>query len=201
MTLQLKFILVTELALVLNFSGIAVNEGDKEKNDKKAKKLSRLQNQDFTIRPIFNWNKQYEKTLQYIKKHEGFANGKTYICPGGHKTIGYGHIVLENENFSQITEQQADSVLRADFNKAIRVLDANVKLDGPKRLAMAHFVFTKGIGSFNRSTMKKKILKKEPIDDEITKWCYYTNPKGEKIKSQHALNIRNWELDMYNFRG
>jgi len=207
MTLQMKFILVTELALALNFSGITISEGEKEKNDKKVKeekkgkKLSHIQNQNFTIRPVFDWDKQYEKALQYIKEHEGFANGKAYICPGGHKTVGYGHIILKNEDFTQITKTQADSILRVDFNKALRVLDANITLSGSKRLSMAHFVFTKGIGTFNKSTLKKKILKSEPIDNEITKWCYYTNAKGEKIKSQHALTIRNWELEMYNFRG
>ncbi len=207
MTHQLKFILVTELALVLNFSGLTIKEGDSEKNDKKikeekkGKKLTPIQNQNFTVRPVFDWNKQYEKTLQYIKEHEGFAEGKAYICPGGHRTVGYGHIIRKGENFTQVTKAQADSILRADFNEALRVLDANITLEGSKRLSMAHFVFAKGIGSFNKSTLKKKILKSEPIDDEITKWCYYTNAKGKKIKSQHALNIRNWELEMYNFRG
>jgi len=207
MTLQLKFILVTELALALNFSGISVSGNDKEKDDKKVKeekkgkKLVPIRNQQFKIRPVFNWNKEYEKTLQYIKDHEGFANGKAYTCPGGHRTIGYGHIILENEHFTEITEQQADSILRVDFNKSLRALDANIKLDGSKRLAMAHFVFAKGIGSFNRSTLKKKILSNERIDNEIKKWCYYTNAKGEKVKSQHAYNIRSWELSMYNFRG
>ena len=204
MTLNLKFILITELALVLNFSDLGIKHEIKfnsEKKENTGKKLTPVQNQEFYIRPVFDWHKQYEKTLEFIKDHEGFAGGNVYICPGGHKTIGYGHIILENEDFSQISKQQADSILRADFNKAIRVLDANIKLDGSKKLAMAHFVFAKGIGSFNRSTLKKKILRNKPIDNEITKWCYYTNSKGEKIKSQHALNIRKWELDLYNFRG
>lgn len=215
MTLQLKFILVTELALALNFSGITVNGSDKEKEDgkgknikeakdgkeKKGKKIIPIRNQQFKIRPVFNWDKEYEKTLLYIKDHEGFAKGKAYTCPGGHRTIGYGHIILKNEHFTEISKQQADSILRVDFNKALYALDANIKLKGSKRLAMAHFVFAKGIGSFNRSTLKKKILNNEPIDNEIKKWCYYTNSKGEKIKSQHAFNIRTWELNMYNFRG
>ncbi len=204
MTLNLKLILVTELALALNFTGLAIKGGDKikesEKKDKKAKKLSTPEIQKFTIRPVFDWDKQYERTLEFIKDHEGFAHGQAYMCPGGYKTIGYGHIILENEKLSQITEQQADSILRIDFNKAIHSLDTYIELSGSKRLAMAHFVFTKGIGSFNRSTLKKKILKKESINDELIKWCYYTNSKGEKVKSQHALNIRNWELDLYNFR-
>ncbi|OQY05608.1 MAG: hypothetical protein B6I20_00780 [Bacteroidetes bacterium 4572_117] len=204
MVLGLKFILLTKLTLAIGFSDLAINnehiinDGEKEK---KGKKMTKIKNQEFAIRPVFDWDKQYEKALSFIKDHEGFARGKVYVCPGGHKTIGYGHVILKNETFSQITEQQADSLLRVDFNKAIKVLDANIALEGSKRLSMSHFVYAKGIGSFVRSNLRKKIIKNEPIDAEILKWCYYTNSKGEKVKSQYALNIRKWELNLYNFKG
>jgi len=77
MTLNLKFILITELALLLNFSGLLTGDKDKtnDTDEKKAKKLTRIHKQEFSIRPVFNWNEQYERTLEYIKDHEGFAGG------------------------------------------------------------------------------------------------------------------------------
>jgi len=203
---SLHFILVTELVVLLNMSGINIPTGNNEdkknpdeKNEKKERRLIEVDHSRMKIRKVFNWNEEYEKTIEFIKKHEGFANGKVYVCAAGYKTIGYGHKLLPGENFTQITEKQADSLLRVDFNKALRALDRNITLTGAQRLAMAHFVFAKGIGSFNRSTLKKKILNNESIDNEITKWCYYTNPKGEKVKSEYLLKIRKWELEMYNF--
>ncbi len=203
---SLHFILVTELVVLLNMSGVNIpgaNNDDKkdpdEKKEAKEKKLIPVDHSRIKIRKVFDWDREYEKTIEFIKKHEGFANGKVYVCAGGYKTIGYGHKLLPGENFTQITEAQADSLLRVDFNKALAALDRNIKLEGSQRLAMAHFVFAKGIGSFNRSTLKKKILNNEPIDDEITKWCYYTNKNGEKVKSDYLLKIRKWELEMYKF--
>ena len=201
---SLHFILVTELVVFLNMSGINISAGNsdekKDPDEKREKKLITVDHTRIKIRKVFNWDEEYEKTIEFIKKHEGFAGGKAYVCAGGYKTIGYGHKLLPGENFTQITEKQADSILRADFDKALHALDRNIKLEGAQRLAMAHFVFAKGIGSFNRSTLKKKILSNQPINDEILKWCYYTNSKGEKVKSDYLLRIRKWELEMYNFR-
>jgi len=200
MEFNFKFILFTKLFLILNIgiigittSGTDLNEG----NTLRGKKLSELNEEKFTTNPLTEWNLDYEKTIQYIKEHEGFAEGKPYICPGGYKTIGYGHVILENENFTQLTPAQADSLLRVDFNKALDAVGRTVNIKGSKKLAIAHFVFTRGIGTFIKSPLKAMIENGENIDDEIVKWCYYTNVKGERVMSQNALNIRNWELKMY----
>lgn len=204
MKLSLHLVLVTELVVMLHVAGIEIpnikTEDEKDNEKKKEVKLIPLDHSRIKIRKVFNWDKEYERTIEEIKKHEGFAGGKLYVCAGGHPTIGYGHKLLPNEHYTEITKEQADSLLRKDFNKALYLLDKSIHLEGSKRLAMAHFVFAKGIGSFNRSTLKKKILNREAIDDEILRWCYYTNAKGEKIKSNYLLNIRKWELEMYNFR-
>lgn len=199
MEFNFKFILFTKLFLILNlgiigFTGVGNLNDD---NRLKGKKLSELNEDNLTKNPLTEWNINYEKTIQYIKEHEGFAGGKPYICPGGYKTIGYGHVILENENFTQLSRAQADSLLRVDFNKAMTAVERTIDINGSKKIAIAHFVFTRGIGTFIKSPLKKMIENGEDIDDEIVKWCYYTNVKGERVKSQHALNIRKWELKLY----
>jgi len=200
MSFNVKFVLYTNLILILNLNTIFLNNksSDEGEDEKKGKKIQETDNQ-IRVRPIFDYKKQYEKTLEFIKWHEGYADGKAYVCPGGHVTIGYGHIILKGEKLSNLTKNQADSLLRVDFNKAIKLLedDKRVNLKGGQKLAIAHFIFTKGIGSYYESTLRKKIINNQKIDDELLKWIYYTNNKGEKIKSSHALKIRKWELSMY----
>lgn len=199
MEFNFKFILFTKLFLILNLGIIGfTNVGSLNENNRlKGKKLSELNEDNLTTNPLTEWNINYEKTIQYIKEHEGFAGGKPYICPGGYQTIGYGHVILENENFTQLSLAQADSLLRVDFNKAMAAVERTIEINGSKKLAIAHFVFTRGIGTFIKSPLKQMIENGEDIDDEIVKWCYYTNVKGERVRSQHALNIRNWELKLY----
>jgi|GEM_PF-2664389 lysozyme len=200
MRINLKIILLSKLLLILNLcmfvcSGFLVV---KDKEELKAKQLIKTEENVLITNPMQDWNDNYEKTLRFIKKNEGFAGGKAYICPGGYKTIGYGHVILEGETYEELTENQADSLLRVDFNKAIKRIDQIVDLPGNRKLAIAHFVFTRGIGTFLKSNLKDRVLKGEPIEEELLKMCYYTNSSGERIKSQLALKIRKWEIDLYN---
>lgn len=93
-----------------------------------------------------------DTVIQFIKHHEGFNNGFKYTCLAGYKTIGYGHVIKSNENFpQQITEQQADSLLRADLSKAIKLVKHHYPdLTGSKLLAIGHLTFCKGVGSLLR---------------------------------------------------
>ena len=148
---------------------------------------------------LTSWELNYEQAIQYIKEHEGFNKGYAYTCSAGYTTIGHGHIVKKGEVFPyQITAKQADELLRKDFNKAIELCEKYTDLKGAKKIAIAHFIFSKGIGSFLRSNLRKNIEAGKPIDKEIVKWCVYIKADGTKVRSEHSYKIRMWELEMYN---
>ncbi len=199
MNLNLRVILFTTL-LVFSSVSLKLLLSNKNESESKGIKINSLDFRKIKVNSPNKWNDNYELTIEYIKKHEGFAGGKPYICPGGYKTIGYGHVIKKNEIFTQLTKQQADSLLRSDFNKALRLVEKTTDLKGSKKLAIAHFVFTRGIGTFLRSPLKKLVDEDLPIEKEILKMCYYRNRTGKLIRSQHAFNIRTWEVNMYNDR-
>jgi GH24 family phage-related lysozyme (muramidase) len=116
----------------------------------------------------------------------------------GYLTIGYGHLIKKGEYFpNQITREQADSLLIIDFNKRIESVKRCTDLEGSQLIAIAHFVYAKGIGRFKRSALFKLIQNKEPIDQEIVKWCYYRNVRGENMRSEGMYNNRLIELEMF----
>ena len=60
-----------------------------------------------------------QKTIDYIKKHEGFV-GHIYEDQVGYATIGYGHLVRKGEEHLAgvtLTEEQATSLLIEDIEK------------------------------------------------------------------------------------
>lgn len=130
-----------------------------------------------------------DSVLNYIKLHEGLRL-KPYKCPGGYLTIGYGHKIKQNEHFNNITLIEAEAILKNDFEKAFKLTPNN--LTYPKRLALAHFIFCLGIGNYNKSGLKQKVLKNEYIGNEIIRWQYV---KGKPYKS--LLKARLFELQMY----
>ena len=60
--------------------------------------------------------------LDLIKRFEGFSR-TVYFCPAGYPTIGYGHVVKDDEDFSAgIDEAQAEELLRQDARIAERAV-------------------------------------------------------------------------------
>ncbi|MCQ2252167.1 MAG: lysozyme [Bacteroidales bacterium] len=143
----------------------------------------------------------YEKAIEFIKIHEGFAGGQAYTCVSGHPTIGYGHVIGENEEFpEQITLEFADSLLRSDVKKAYKTANKLYpELHGSRKVAITHFLYSKGIGAFLKSGLKKQIDANGDVDEEFGKWCYYKNHKtGNKVYSKVAARIQKWETEMWH---
>jgi len=38
------------------------------------------------------------KCVELVKKYEGFS-ATPYLCPAGVPTVGYGHVILKEDNF------------------------------------------------------------------------------------------------------
>ena len=151
--------------------------------------------------PTTGYSDVFEQTIAFIKKHEGFAGGKAYYCADGYKTIGYGHVVKDNEHFKddRITRQEADRLLRSDFSKCLVLARQHSSgLTENQLMAVAHFIFAKGIGRYLKSQLKVKIDNGESPDEEFRKWCKYHKPDGTLVTSQYSLNIRKWEIAMFN---
>jgi len=121
-----------------------------------------------------------EQAIALIKKWEGFSP-RPYKCPGGHLTIGYGHLIRPNETFpAEITEEQAEEILMADILRVIisirRLLKPEVFyiLNDNQLSALISFVFNVGSAAFQRSTLRQKLNRFEFADaaDEFPRWVY-----------------------------
>ena len=103
-----------------------------------------------------------ENSLSLIKKFEGFRD-KVYICPAGHKTIGYGHLIRFNEKLEQIDEIQASNLLEEDLNTSKLAVFRNIKieLNDNEFGALVSFCFNLGAGILQRSTLRQKVNNNE----------------------------------------
>jgi len=136
----------------------------------------------------------YENCISHLKKNEGFVK-QIYSCPANYPTIGYGHRLTKTDNFTFLSEIQADSLLRIDFNKRFKKTDENLSYN--KRLAITCFIFNFGANRFKNSTLAKLIKSNKSIDNELIKWAYYRS-NGKLIKSKNLLTARKFELKLYN---
>lgn len=112
--------------------------------------------------------------LDLIKKHEGPAATVPYICPGGKRTIGYGHVIKPGENLRAITQKQAEQLLAQDveyFEEAVNSL-VKVPLTQNQFDALVSFALNVGAGGLGSSTLLR-ILNTEDYKraaEEFTRW-------------------------------
>ena len=153
--------------------------------------------------------------IQKIKTREELSL-TAYRCEAGVLTIGYGHTAGVKAG-DRITEAQAIDFFKSDVREIEKHLNKmREKLGITFRQcefdALISLIFTIGLGSFQMSTLRKKILSKAPAKDcaaEFRKWIYITktftekNAAGELVKVKRKVvsnglkNRRNGEYNQY----
>lgn len=134
----------------------------------------------------------------HLKEYEGLRL-ESYKCAGGKWTIGYGHTRGVREG-QKIDKETANKLLQEDveyFEKFLAKEPYAEDITQSQWDALVSFVFNLGIGNFEGSTLRKKILRNidDPtIPDEFRRWVY---SKGKVLKG--LVIRREWEAQMYEW--
>ena len=140
-----------------------------------------------------------DEGLNLIKRFEGFSK-TVYICPAGYPTIGYGHVVLDQEiqSFAEgMSEEQATDLLRQDVAIAEHavVRHINVPLSDGQFDALVSFTFNLGSGALQRSTLRRKLnrLEYKLAANEFSRWVW---AGGKRLKG--LVRRRQAEAELFN---
>lgn len=141
--------------------------------------------------------KTSHKGIDLIKEFEGLRL-KSYKCPGGVWTIGYGHTDGVRPGMV-ITEDQAEEYLMADliaFEKYLN--DHELAINQNQFDALISLIYNIGIGNFQKSTLLRK-ARVNPNDnsimDEFLKWVY---SKGRVLPGLQRRRLREMKLYFSN---
>ena len=122
-----------------------------------------------------------EDGVRFIAGFEGFSP-RLYNDPGGHCTIGYGHLVHhgrcngnEPEDFKQgISQTRGLELLGRDAHVAERAVNQQVQvvLNQYQFDALVSFVFNVGAGAFGGSTLLRRLNQGEykAVPAELMRW-------------------------------
>lgn len=98
--------------------------------------------------------------IELVAYFEGYK-AKPYVCPGGKLTIGYGHVILDNEKeyLTYVNPNQARQLLYNDLNRFENAVNNLVKvpLEQHQFDALVSFTFNVGPKNLERSTLLKRL--------------------------------------------
>lgn len=145
--------------------------------------------------------KASQKCIDLIKKFEGYIS-KSYKCPAGIWTIGYGSTMWSDgkkvKEGETINLQGAELLLNWELNKKAVALK-ELSINQNQADALLSFIYNIGVGAFDKSTLKKKI-KANPNDatikDEFMKWNK-ARVAGKLVELKGLTLRRTAEVNLY----
>ena len=140
--------------------------------------------------------KTSQKGLTLIKKYEGFSD-KEYICPAGKVTIGYGHVILPNEDFPvPMTRLEGELLLKKDLEPRESALNKflKVKINQNQFDALISLIYNIGVENFKQSTLLKFINNKlfDKIPDQFRRWKYINKVVSKGLLKRREEEIKLW---------
>lgn len=140
------------------------------------------------------------KGLDLLKKFEGFRS-KPYLCSAGKKTIGYGHVLLFGEDLTEVTLDEAHTLLKHDVSWAERAVSRILPhLPQNQFDALVCFVFNIGETEFVKSNVCKYLKLRMPDQalDYWKQWNKVVDPRTKmQVVSQGLQNRRNAEMALF----
>jgi hypothetical protein len=128
----------------------------------------------------------YDYTIEFLKDCEGYR-ARPYKCLAGKATIGYGHRIYLYDTITYLTELQADSLLKLDFDECLTFVGERYSnLEFNKQIALAHFAFCCGINAMLEMYSDSNIL-------DIDRYIYVSG-----IPNNFLYIIRKFEIDTWN---
>lgn len=123
--------------------------------------------------------------IDLIRRFEG-CKLKPYLCPAGYWTVGYGHVIGNGKTKPEkqlYTQEEVNELLRTDlvrFEQGV-LRYCPVHLTQFEFDSLVSFSFNLGLGVLQRSTLRRKILRKdgEGAAKEILK---YNKAGGQVLK-------------------
>jgi lysozyme len=195
--LMIEVLLTT--ALALNPTPVVTSEPVRL-TEERVEKIERLQ--EVLKKDVMPFRQEEEEGVSLtqagvdlIKKSEGLRL-RSYRCPSGKLTIGYGHTGKEARR-GRITKLEAENLLEQDLVKYERVVKNRVKvrINNDQYTALVSFTFNIGEGAFSRSSLLRKLNNGDfcGASKEFKKWVKGNNERilGGLVKR------RQQEQDMF----
>jgi len=140
-------------------------------------------------------NVKINKTIDVLKHYEKYESTPYYS--NNYWYIGYGHMILKGEHFTTLTEKQADSLFKVDFEKhkkqITKYLNKDTKIEYVYLCTM--LAFNIGVYKVKNYDIVKYINENKDVEIIKDKYIQYCINEGNLHKG--LLERRKQELNIW----
>ena len=134
-----------------------------------------------------------DEGVALVKKHEGLRL-KSYLCPAGKWTVGYGH-TRSAEPGMMISEGFALQLLMVDLEAAEACVNRQeLNLTQRQFDALVCFVFNIGCAAFSNSILLKRIKRGATVDEIREQWMRWVHGGGKILPGLVKRREEEWRL-------
>jgi len=132
--------------------------------------------------------------VDLIKQFEGFRT-KSYLCPAGVWTIGYGHTGPDVKEGMEVKASRAEYLLKQDLIRFEDTINKNVtiKLEQNQFDALVAFAFNVGVSAFTSSTLIRRLNSGEDpctvAKAELPRWDKANGKPLEGLKRRRSAEV------------
>lgn len=137
-----------------------------------------------------------EAGLKFICASEGFS-AQEYLCEAGARTIGFGHLIRANEDFSAgISREAAEKLLLTDletYEACVNRTVQGIPLSQGQYNALVSLCFNIGTRAFAGSTLAQKLKERNfpEAAEQFLRWSYV---KGAFSVGLHTRREKEREM-------
>ncbi|MCS6112580.1 hypothetical protein FDB55_15545 [Clostridium botulinum] len=152
---------------------------------------------------ISNSSKIYDisdEGINFIADYEQFYSNSYRGLDYQNETIGYGHVIKSYENFTTLTEKEAEVLLKKDLESFVYLVNDMVQglsINQHQFDSLISFSYNCGANALKTSTLLRDIRKGAELDTIKNDFCMWSMCNGEK--SLGLWRRRMDEFDIFAF--
>ena len=141
--------------------------------------------------------------VKFIANYEGYSATAYRGQDAQNQTIGYGHVIQSDENFTSLTEAQASTLLKNDLTKYVDGVNSatdRINLNNNQFDALVSFSYNCGLHTFTESQLLKDIkanASSDVLKDDFCNYIHTTDASGNRIESLGLWRRRMDEWNLY----
>ena len=187
-------------AWIIDSNGIGMKNNviiDKDASEKKDTITTGNDDVEINDRTITN------KGIKFIADYEGFSATAYVGQDVQNKTIGYGHVIQPDENFTSLTESQAEDLLKNDLTNSVNGVNSltnQIDLNNNQFDSLVSFSYNCGLHAFAESQLLKDIkanASSKILKDDFCNYIHIIDKYGTSVKSLGLWRRRMDEWDLY----